>query len=129
MVDFDLVGGEDVVRSHLEPDEAITGACEGKIEQNSTVAHPGRGKKGILAITNKRVVVFLSPGRLFKNPQPVSAPLDRVDDAGTHRGLDFVLIVMAPRSSAGSYYFHVANDDIDRAELMRFAIRSAAGLN
>ena len=128
-VNLDLVGGEAVVRPQLGEGEAILGACNGKLEQNSTVPHPNSGKSGILAITNERLIVFLKPGRLFKNPAPVATQLDRIENAGTHKQVESTLIVVATKSSAGTFYFHVEGNDVDKAEILGFAIRNAARLN
>lgn len=95
-VDFDSYGGKDRVYDSLDTDEAVEYASHGWLEEVPAVPG-GRGKRreGLLAITNRRVLLIRRPGLLRKDPRPVEVLFETIYNCGPHKDLPNVVVVMS----------------------------------
>lgn len=111
-MDFNRFGGRQRVLDVLDAAEEVQYASPGWFEEIPATPVKGKRHEGLLLITDRRIVLIRRPGALRKNPKPVSLPFDTISNAGPHKDIPSVVVVLSDASPVSvGYYLELAIED------------------
>lgn len=80
-------------------------ASPGWFEEIPVSPRKGKRHEGLLAITDRRVVLLRRPGALRKNPKPISIPFKTISNAGPHKNDPHSVVVISNASPMSVGYY------------------------
>lgn len=124
--DFSSAGDEQRVRGALEPGEVITYACAGAMKNQNT----GKEMKGLVALTDRRVVLIVKPGMFNSDPAHLAIPFSTITNAGYLKNDPNSVAILWDNGQLESHLIRfVAPPSPGYAQVFGTAVRTAVGLD